>query len=279
MIYVILRSSLAPIRELSAALLRLERGEYQVTVGKAGVADIDAIADRFNHMTGVLDRSRAQTADLAERALAIEEQERRRLAHELHDELGQSVSAIKALAVSIGQRAAPGDAVANSAATIARVCTDIYGVIRGMMGRLRPAALDELGLASALAGMIDDWNVRHERTFCRFELAGDIPAVLPEDLAINLYRIAQEALTNVAKHAEASEAAVRLARRPDGQLELVITDNGRGFDRENAVHGLGLVGIAERARAVRGQLSLATAPGRGTEFRLIMSLPKRHIPT
>lgn len=272
LIFFTLRSSLAPVRALSTALVDLEQGRYDVKLERAGVTDIDAIVERFNHMTEVLARGRAQMTDLAERSLAIQEQERRRLAHELHDELGQSVSAIKALAVSIGQRAPAGGGVAASAATIALVCTDIYDVIRRMMGRLRPVILDQFGLASALATMVDDWNARHERTFCRFELDGEIPAELPEDLGINLYRIAQEALTNIAKHAEATEACVRLSCRPGGPLLLSIADNGRGFERDAATSGLGLVGIRERAHAVRGQLSLDTQPGSGTEFRLSVPL-------
>ncbi|MBI5617270.1 MAG: HAMP domain-containing protein [Gammaproteobacteria bacterium] len=276
LVSLVVGRALRPLYAVAAALERVERGEYASRVAGSGSSEVDAIAERFNHMASVLERSHREMTALATRSLAIQEEERRNLAHELHDEMGQSISAIKALAVSIGQRAPAADGtLATSAATIANVCTDVYDRVRHMMMRLRPIILDELGLVTALQNMIDDWNGHHEETFCRFDVTGRVPSLSPET-SINLFRIVQEALTNIARHARATEAAIVLAVEPlasgRAKLRLRISDNGVGFDVDRIARGLGLVGIAERARAIGGTLSLASRAGAGTQFELDLIL-------
>jgi signal transduction histidine kinase len=158
---------------------------------------------------------------------------------------------------------------------IADVSSGMYDQVRQMMDRLRPSILDELGLISAIGSMIDDWNTHHEQTFCGFEHAGQVPG-LPADVSINIFRIVQEALTNVVKHAQAGSVMVRLSAggAQDGLL-LEIEDDGRGFDPAAARRGLGLVGIEERVRAVGGALHLVAAPGRGTRFEIHIPLIRK----
>ena len=216
-IYFVLGSSLRALDEVAHAFEDIELGTYEVSVAYSGVPDIDAIVARFNHMSDVLARTNRETQALGRRSLAIQEDERRRLAQELHDELGQSISAIRALAVSINDRlASKDDAVALAAQTIDKVSEDIYAQVRRMMADLRPVVLDELGLGSALEAMVDDWNARHAETFCDLTITEDFPT-LQEPYAINCYRIVQEALTNIAKHANASLAFVTLNGLPDGR--------------------------------------------------------------
>lgn len=273
LVHVVLRRALTPLASLSSALQRFEAGDYDVRLARSGVPDIDRATESFNHMAVVLSRSRSEMTRLAQQALAIREEERRHLAHELHDGLGQSISAIKALAVSIARKAVGEGGIAGSASMIADVSTNMYDQVRSMMARLRPSILDELGLISALASMIDDWNAHHEDLFCSFEHTGEVPA-LSADAAINVFRIVQEALTNVVRHAQASTVAVRL-RSGDEALLLDIEDDGRGFEPAAVRRGLGLLGIEERVRAMGGSLSLATAPGRGTKFAI--AIPQREI--
>jgi glucose-6-phosphate-specific signal transduction histidine kinase len=228
-------------------------------------------------MAEVLERSRAQNQLLAQKSLAIQEQERRYLAHELHDELGQSISAIKALAVSIGQRANAQADIAASAQTITDTSQRIYDVVRGMMRRLRPVILDELGLVPALQTIIDEWNDRHAEAFCRFSTEGDLRS-LGDDVQINVYRILQEALTNVGKHARASEVNIALRRTAHhgtparDRLELQITDNGIGFDTTATKAGLGLLGMRERVEALNGCFDLQSAPQRGVTLNITVPL-------
>lgn len=273
LVYSVLGRSLSSLHGVSRALQAIEEGDFDVQVPRVGVPDVDVIADRFRHMSEVLKRSNQETQLLAQRSLAIQEDERRRLAQELHDELGQSISAIKALAVSIRDRApALDEAVVSSADTIVEVSTDIYDRVRRMMAQLRPVGLDELGLVSALQHMVDDWNTHHEDTFCQFRIEGQIPE-LRDEVAINCYRIVQEALTNIAKHARAEQASVLLryvaaANDERGLFEIRIGDDGVGFDVKSTTRGLGLVGIFERVEAMNGTIELTSERNAGTHYRV-----------
>ena len=271
-VYLFLGRALVPLNKISAALTGIERGDYAARAPRVGLPDIDGLSERFNLMAEALERSHADNAMLAQRSLAIQEEERRYLAHELHDEMGQSITAIKALAVSIQERSEHTDeAVAESAATITEVSSDIYARVRQMMTRLHPVILDELGLVSAVELMVDDWNTHHDECFCSFRAARDFPD-LGDKARIGIYRIVQEALTNIAKHANAREGHVRLERDTDadGAINIVvdISDNGIGFDLAQCPQGLGLVGIQERVNAMNGRLEIETAPGRGVHLKV-----------
>lgn len=276
-----LRAGLARFGDLARAIDGFSAGRHETRSAASGRPEIDRVVESFNRLADRIARSEAELSEVAQRSLAIREDERRHLAHELHDGIGQSISAIKALAVSIARKAKPDSGIAPSAMMIADVSSSMYDQVRQMMDRLRPSILDELGLISAIGSMIDDWNTHHEQTFCGFEHSGQIPD-LPADVSINIFRIVQEALTNVVKHAQAGSVMVRLSvgGAQDG-LRLEIEDDGRGFDAAAARRGLGLVGIEERVRAVGGALHLAAAPGRGTRFEihipLIRKEPYEHV--
>jgi signal transduction histidine kinase len=144
-----------------------------------------------------------------------------------------------------------------------------------MMRRLRPVILDELGLVPALQNVVDEWNDRHEETFCRLSIDGDLSA-LTDEAKINIFRIVQEALTNVAKHSRATEVEVsirRTVRDIGGMREIVeisMADNGIGFDAQHTTAGLGLLGMRERTEALNGQFELRSAPGAGVRIRIIL---------
>jgi len=276
LVFLFLGRALRPLSEVARALEAIEHGRFTTRVPAIGLADIDAITARYNHMAAALAQSHAENQVLAQRSLEIQEQERRHLAHELHDEMGQSITAIKALAVSIRERLEVSDpALAERAATITDVSSDIYARVRRMMARLHPVVLDELGLVAAIESMVDDWNGHHEECFCGVSAPRNLPA-LHAAARIGLYRIAQEALTNIARHAAASEAGIelRVGADADGKatLELVVADDGRGFTLGQQRRGLGLVGIQERVDALGGTLMLESAPGAGLRLRARLPL-------
>lgn len=260
--------ALRPLADVTRALADVEHGDYAARVPRAGLPDVDRIAERFNLMAETLENSRAENTMLAQRSLAMQEDERRHLARELHDEMGQSITAIRALAASVRARTRDTDTVAaDSASTIVDVSGDVYERVRRMMTRLHPAILDELGLVAAVERMVDDWNDRHEDCFCRLEVAPRLPE-LDGDARIAVYRIVQECLTNVARHAEASDVRVVLDMEAGNGSAACLTgevsDNGRGFDAAERGRGLGLVGIAERVGSLGGTLSIEASPGHGT---------------
>jgi len=254
--------ALKPVQEIRRALDAIERGDLAARLPPMRLPELDSIARKFNHMATVLENSREENRRLTSRSLSIQERERRHLAQELHDEMGQSLSAIRAIAASMVRRAGEADShTRDAAAEIARIGSHVYDVARGMMHRLRPVTLDELGLKAAIETLVDDWNARFEDCFCRLVL-GPLPERLPDDLAIGAYRIVQEALTNVVKHARATEVEVTVGSRSTrpgaGVLELRVRDNGRGLSPGVLAGegGLGLRGMRERAEVAGGQFGI-----------------------
>jgi two-component system sensor histidine kinase UhpB len=270
--YVVIGRWLRPVERIVAAMAGIEQGDYRARLPVFELPELATLASKFNRMAEVLERSRAQNRYLAQQTMAIQEDERRAMAHELHDELGQSISAIKAVAESMGQvdRSGP---VKSGAATIAEISSHMYVVVRGMLRRLRPVLLDEFGLVRALENLVDGWNDRHPEAFCRFNARGEL-GDLDDAANIALYRAVQECLTNASKHAAATEVAVELTRADDGGVRLTIADNGVGFDPATAPPGLGLLGMRERVEALGGAFVLTAAPGRGVAITIELPVAK-----
>jgi two-component system, NarL family, sensor histidine kinase UhpB len=267
LLYVVIGRWLRPVERIVAAMDGIEQGDYRARLPPFDLPELASVASKFNHMAEVLDRSREQNRYLAQQTLAIQEGERRALAHELHDELGQSISAINAVAVSMAQGSgedsrAGGGAAAAGAATIAEISTHLYAVVRGMMRRLRPVLLDEFGLVRALEELVDGWNERHADAFCKLDTSGRLDD-LEDEVNISVYRIVQECLTNASKHAHAAAVEVKVERCEGGGVRLAIADDGRGFEPGGAPQGLGLLGMRERVEALHGTLDLVTGLGRG----------------
>jgi signal transduction histidine kinase len=206
---------------------------------------------------------------LALAAVRAQEDERRHLARELHDELGQYVNAIKVDAVWLRDLGATVPEIREAATSVMGMVDHLESVVRDLLKRLRPPGLDELGLAAALEHCIDEW--RRRLPDVAFDVAMDDAIVgLDEATSITLYRIAQEGLTNLARHAQATRVAIELGRRqaaPGRPLEIVLSmrDDGVGAGLGPANGGLGLVGMRERVEALAGRFELlrSDAPGFG----------------
>ena len=196
---------------------------------------------------------------LSQRYLQVQEHERRFLARELHDELGQSLNAIKVDAVTIREAAPDSPEVVRSAQAIIEVSSKVYDVVRSLLRQLRPVALDELGLSSAVQYSVEEWQRRHRGVECSLSIEGELDD-LSEDINITAYRFVQECLTNVARHAQARTVNVLLRgfKGHDGapMLELVVEDDGRGVDPSVGRDGLGLIGLRERIEALGGAFEI-----------------------
>ncbi len=208
---------------------------------------------------------------LAHCLLNVQEEERKTLARELHDESGQCLTAIQAYAQGmLGLSTGPAHAkVRASGEQILSLSKHLYGVLRGIMRRLHPASLDTLGLEQALRDQLATWRDQHPAIHCGLEV-GNLPENLDDAQKINLYRILQEGLNNIAKYAEASEVWISL-RVEHARLRLEIRDNGRGMDPAKTHRGLGLIGIRERVESLAGHFELESAPGHGV--KLIIQVP------
>jgi two-component system, NarL family, sensor histidine kinase UhpB len=217
----------------------------------------------------------AEHQRLAQQYVDMQEYERKALARDLHDELGQYLNVIKLDAVSIRDAASSGnDAAGNAARAVIENVDRVYGVVSSLIRQLRPVGFDELGIAAALENCINDWRARLPEAV--IELSIDDGFDDPNEIrALALFRLVQEALTNVARHSRATRVEIRVARirRSETQefIEVSIVDNGRGADTAAPHTGLGLVGMRERVAAFGGSLTLASACGAG--FQVMASMP------
>lgn len=219
-----------------------------------------------------LELKQLELRDLSRRVTEAQEAERRLLAHELHDELGQTLNAIKIEAVGIRNASAGAQpAIHRAALNVIQLTDHVYGVVRAMTSRLRPVALDELGLVGALEHDLMGW--RQRLPAMRFTLAiGELPQDIDEPVAIALYRVAQEGLTNIVRHADARHVTVELGFFPaPAVLRLTLQDDGRGVALDAIRRGLGLLGMRERIEALGGIFCIETHPAQG--FRLDASVP------
>jgi two-component system sensor histidine kinase UhpB len=278
LVFLTVRRALAPVDRVLAGLGVVERGDYAVRMPEFRLPEMRRLAQGFNHMAEVLEAQRRENRELSKRSLSIQENERRHLARELHDELGQSVSAIKAMAVSIARHPEAPARFRDGAGSIVSACDRIYEAVRTLMNRLRPAVVDELGLRLGLERTVDDWNAHHEDAFCRLSMSG-IEGRLGEETEIAVYRIVQECLTNVAKHAGASTVDVRLEVKEDEgspSLHLQVRDDGRGFDPVASPRGLGLSGMRERVESLGGDMSIVAAMPGGVD--ICIRIPLQGVP-
>lgn len=212
---------------------------------------------------------------LAQKCIAVQEEERRYLARELHDELGQCITAIQADAAIIQEHSDASDSrLQASAGAIQGVSARIYEVVHSLMLRYRPGVLDDLGLVETIRDEVNGWQARQPDTVYTLNFSSDLDD-LGEDLNICVYRVIQECLTNIAKYARATSVHIDVAVTRAGsrqQLCVVVQDNGAGFDTRARGGGFGLVGMRERVEALQGEFTLATTPGNGTLIRVVLPL-------
>lgn len=254
----LLRIGLAPLRRLTRAMTTIDLLQPEprpVATGHAGIADL---IQAFNTM---IDRLEAERATSTARALSAQEAERRRIAQELHDEVGQTLTAVL-LELKQVARHAP-EPVRAQLGQVQETTRDSLDEIRRIARRLRPGVLEELGLVSALKALTPEITGHTELTVTQ-HLGHDLPA-LDNETELVIYRVAQEALTNTVRHARATAVELSLQHCP-GHVRLRIRDNGRGI--RGAPEGAGVRGMRERALLIGAQLTVAPGPGGGTQVQL-----------
>src|SRR5215471_2145828 len=279
LVYAALARALRPTRLIRAGLERIAANDLTTRLPPFDLAELSAVRDVFNHLAENLATALAERNELTRKLIALQDEERLHLARELHDEFGQSLAAIRALAAAVRQSAAQDcPNLLAECDGIARTATDMMETLRGALFRLRPPDVDELGLAASLEGLIAGWNGR-SRGQTRFEigLSGTFARV-PAAVSANLYRVVQEALTNAAKHAGATRVTLQLKMREAEaisddrsarQIELAIDDDGRASDQATG-SGMGLLGMRERVAALGGRLSFEAGSGGGSSLRAVI---------
>jgi signal transduction histidine kinase len=215
------------------------------------------------------ERKRAERAleVLAGRLIDAQEEERKRIGRELHDHVSQTLGL---LAIKIDQLRMRGEiapAVGRALDELRRDTSDITGDVHRLSHRLHSSTLDYLGIVPALQKLVSEFSERH-RIAIMFAHAS-VPAPLPSEVALCLFRVAEETLTNIAKHSHAHTAQVQIAGAPDG-IRLTVQDAGEGFDMTSAASkaGLGFVSMQERLRVLHGTIRVDSAPSQGTKIEV-----------
>ncbi|EFE68541.1 MULTISPECIES: HAMP domain-containing sensor histidine kinase [Streptomyces] len=261
---LLLRVGLAPLQRLTRAMNTtdlLRPGQRPAVTGRGEVAEL---ISTYNTM---LDRLEDERATSSARALSAQEAERRRIAQELHDEVGQSLTAVLLQLKRVADHAPP--ELREELSPAQEITRSSLDEVRRIARRLRPGVLDELGLIPALKALATEFGGPGLTVQHRF--GPDLPDLGPEAELV-IYRVAQEGLTNTARHAGARRAGIALRRVPTG-VELRVHDDGRGLG--DVAEGAGIRGMRERALLVGADLTVGPADGGGTEVRLAVPVPVR----
>lgn len=262
------RHTLAPLRQVVDGLDRLGRGQFE-GVGEIRIVELSRIGERFNSLAATLARSEADNNLLIDRLLSIQEAEREELARELHDEFGASLFGIRAAASCIVEAAASVQDDAGRRREIIGRANKISGLADAIqkqnyriLERIRPVILRQMGLADALRQLTDEWRAQHRDCSCTLEILRPVETperALDEEVSLTFYRIAQECLTNAARHAKASAVRITMqvcgAAGPDLEMRLRVEDDGVGLPGDFR-YGFGFLGMSERVRKLDGSLKI-----------------------
>jgi two-component system, NarL family, sensor histidine kinase UhpB len=258
--------ALRPFPVIVQGLERLERGELAYRLPPLSGTEASVIGAAFNRMAqAVEDKLRAEREarearthleNRRELALLVEqslEDERRLIAHELHDEFGQSVTAIRSLAMAIATQSAEANS-SSAARLISEEAARLYDAMHGLIPRLAPLALDNVGLAASLENLVRDWQRRHPVPLVT--LRHELPADLGTSVTLAAYRVVQEALTNAVRHAQARRVMIEVSSRGE-RIAVSVTDDGVGLPAQWSRPGhFGLRGLAERMERLGGTLAV-----------------------
>ena len=263
--------ALKPLEGLSQAMTRIEAGAYDARVEPSGAPELAAICRRLNHLAATLGEAVEDKRQLAERAVSLQDLERKEIGRELHDEFGPYLFALRAHAGALmrlaDSREPNPDALRKHGAAILEQVNALQQFNRRILEKLRPAGLAELGLREAIGVLLRLWNESHPEITIETNISQALGET-GETADLTIYRVVQEALTNAFRHAGATEVNVSIepAQRPAGArgnrgyAKVRVCDNGRGLQPDQKF-GLGLTGMRERLLALGGTLSVASGEG------------------
>lgn len=274
--FVLLQIAFRPLMELGKVMSRVQAGERSQRALLMGDPQADQLASTFNIMLETIDKSERQRATLI---LNAQEEERKRVARELHDETSQVLTSLL-ISLAILEESITSETARSRITETRQLAHQTLRAIRSLSLDLRPSALDDLGLLPALRWYIKEYQQKFSIDI-EFQSSG-LKERLPTEMETALYRIVQEALTNAARHGQASQVRVTLI--DDGQIiRTTIADNGKGFDSDKLQkvpgagqeRGWGLVGMHERANLLGGTLEISSQAGKGTTIRASIPLPSQ----
>jgi len=263
-VQLVFNKTIKSIHSIIEHLKEIETGNYQKRLTDFSTQEYDDIAKAINHMTDVLDKTEKQNRALTQHSLEIQEQERQHLSQELHDEFGQSLTAIKVMAVTAAHEKSDTQKITTS---MIEICDHLMTVVRSMMKQLHPLILTELGLKATLEDLLHQWEVRHAPTVFTLHY-DDAVDQLEQTIVIQIFRVIQESLTNIVRHAQARQVDISLQVNPKSDtLVLSITDDGVGCDLKQISSGFGLLGMKERIKLLGGDFKIQSQVNKGLQIK------------
>ena len=287
LLYFAVDWALRPARLIVSGLEKMAEGNLSMRLADFKITEWQRTGQAINQLAENLEKTLADRNQLALQLVNTQEEERRYLTRELHDEFGQSLAGLSAIASSITQTAEKEcPQLVKESQNVGRITTQMMELLKNMLTQLRPIDFDEFGLVESLQSMVTEWNTRRGGKI-KYELniIGDF-SHLPSTVAVNVFRIVQECLTNVSKHSEATRANVKLEKinhtdnlaetKSGDSILLIIKDNGITEAIElSASSGLGLLGMRERVSALGGEMTIKANKPSGLIVRVW--LPFQHL--
>jgi two-component system, NarL family, sensor histidine kinase UhpB len=289
LVLLLVRQSLKPFEGLKRGLAELEAGKSNVRIDLLGATEFRAISTALNSLAETLDRVRSENRDLVDRLIRVQDDERKEIARDLHDEAGSCLFSIRAGVVALSELVADPSPdvlrIQQISGNVNRASEVLQNQFRALLGRLAPRGLSEFGLREVLKGLINSWLVSRSDVTLALDCPHDL-SILDERAALTTYRVVQESLTNIFRHAHATSAGVRVefgslpcASSTEEDLEgspallIEIEDNGAGIPDHPSL-GVGLIGMKERVEALGGTIFIGKRAGGGTRVAASLPLPK-----
>lgn len=264
-VHLTFNQALRSIEKIVGGLRAIEKGQYQHKLPEFKIGEYNTIAKAINQMTEELSIAEQQYSELTKHSLNIQEKERQYLAQELHDELGQSLTAIKVMTVTARH---PKSDILQITQSITGICDHLIHVVRTMMYQLHSHILTELGLIAALDDIIKHWKERNPHLSIAVDCSDEMDT-LPEEMSIHLYRVIQECITNMVRHAEAQHINIILYMNSKN-IFLSVIDDGIGCDINTIESGFGLRGMQERIKIMGGELNISSRVQQGMKVTAII---------
>jgi two-component system, NarL family, sensor histidine kinase UhpB len=276
-IMVLVGRAIAPIAQVGQAISQLAAGDTSVKLVPRGPPEFIDISEKLNGLAVDLAKVNAENTRLVQQIMKVQEEERAQIARDLHDDMGPHLFCIRANVSALREKLP--DDVGKALVAIGEQAESIQTLLRRLLQRLRPAGLGELGLSEALRTLVGSWRAAHPEIEVSLKTSDDFAAI-DENISLAVYRVVQEGLTNVFRHAGASHAEVSVdwatsdwdsGEEAKRGLRVRVEDDGIGVP-ERFERGLGLTGMYERVRACGGHLKIAPCGGGGTCIEAVLPL-------
>jgi|TARA_B110000305_G_scaffold53487_1_gene58784 two-component system sensor histidine kinase UhpB len=272
-VYLLFSYMIEPISSIIKGFDNLEKGNYKTRVSKSGITELNAIGKKFNRMVVVLRQAKEKINKLSQDLISVQEQEKKELARNLHDEHGQVLTAIQAEAASI-KSTKNVDSQNKSVESIITLSKNMMLSTRTIIKNLSLGLIEEIGFEGALSDLIENWGNRFNKIQLTYTIDKKTTDLINSQQQAHIYRIIQEALTNIAKHTKAKNVSINIAPfGPENQLRIkVINDGIKISTKKNFGRGAGLLGIEERVRQLNGRCNISI----NRVFKITIVLGSKH---